>query len=47
MTTYHAIQPHSHRFHHIALRYLLPIFLAILLFLLLATPARGLGAIHL
>ncbi|HWE01960.1 MAG TPA: hypothetical protein VG326_06070 [Tepidisphaeraceae bacterium] len=43
MITSNALPAHAHRFHHIALRYVLPIILAIALFFLLATPARGLG----
>ena len=40
MTALHPFHPH-HRFHYYTLRYLLPIVLALLLFFLLASPARG------
>ncbi len=43
MTALHAFNAHFHRIHYVALRYVLPILLAMLLFFLLATPARGLG----
>jgi hypothetical protein len=41
MTALHPFHSHHHRFHYYTLRYVLPIILALLLFFLLASPARG------
>jgi hypothetical protein len=41
MTALHWFHSHHHRLHFYTLRYLLPILLALILFFLLASPARG------
>ncbi|HET6250969.1 MAG TPA: hypothetical protein VFE47_24990 [Tepidisphaeraceae bacterium] len=41
MTLLHPFHVHSHRFHYFFLRYMLPLLLALVLFFLLASPARG------